>query len=130
MPVLSHGEPVVIRFFSRMTHMFGHKWASVYGEAMLNGKLSPAAILWAQDLSRLTLEQITHGIDAIYALTPEWPPNPMDFIRLATAAGPQDWKKTSTGIEAKGKELGLKPSDFEHFPAFKAEVFKRAGGQA
>lgn len=34
------------------------------------------------------------------------------------------WHESSTGIEAKGRELGLDPKDYEHFPAFKAAVMR------
>lgn len=35
------------------------------------------------------------------------------------------WYETSTGIERKGKELGLEPSQFDSWPLFKEEVFRR-----
>lgn len=35
----------------------------------------------------------------------------------------KDWRETSTGIEAKGAEIGIERSRFPHFPAFKAAVF-------
>ncbi len=34
--------------------------------------------------------------------------------------------KTATGIELKGKELGLDPSQFESFPHFKVAVMRAA----
>ena len=33
------------------------------------------------------------------------------------------WHETSTGIEAKGRDLGIDRERFPHFPAFKAAVF-------
>ena len=36
------------------------------------------------------------------------------------------WHETATGIELKGKELGLDPSQFESFPHFKVAVMRAA----
>jgi hypothetical protein len=36
------------------------------------------------------------------------------------------WHETSTGIEEKGRELGIKLSDFESFPHFKIAVMRAA----
>jgi hypothetical protein len=36
------------------------------------------------------------------------------------------WHESSTGIEAKGRELGLDPANFPHFPAFKAAVLQKS----
>jgi len=36
------------------------------------------------------------------------------------------WSETAAGIEAKGKELGMRPDQFEHFPAFKSAVMAAA----
>jgi len=34
------------------------------------------------------------------------------------------WHETAKGIEIKGKELGIDPTKFEHFPAFKDAVLR------
>jgi len=36
------------------------------------------------------------------------------------------WYETGTGIEAKGKEYGLEPSQFDHWQTFKYAVLERA----
>ena len=36
------------------------------------------------------------------------------------------WHETATGIESKGRELGIKPEDFEFFPHFKIAVMRAA----
>lgn len=113
-----------------MTHLFGHKWASVYGEAMAGRNLTPSAKHWLHDLSALSAADIGRGLESVVALRPEWPPNPMEFATICEAARPKDWKLTSHGIEAKGKELGIKPEDFEQWPSFKVAVMKAAEQKA
>jgi len=36
------------------------------------------------------------------------------------------WHETASGIEAKGKELGLEPSQFNTFPEFRAAVMQKS----
>jgi hypothetical protein len=36
-----------------------------------------------------------------------------------------NWWETATGIENKGLQLGLRPSEFDSWPNFKAEVMRR-----
>jgi len=36
------------------------------------------------------------------------------------------WHETASGIEAKGKELGLDPSQFDHWQAFKVAVLQKS----
>lgn len=38
----------------------------------------------------------------------------------------KDWRETSTGIEEKGRELGILPSQFEHWQWFRMAVLKAA----
>lgn len=45
-------------------------------------------------------------------------------ISLPDVVNEKLWHETSTGIEAKGRELGLNPVNFEHFPAFRAAVMR------
>jgi hypothetical protein len=47
-------------------------------------------------------------------------------VTLPGVVNEKPWHETSTGIEAKGKELGLDPDQFEHFPAFKIAVMRAA----
>ena len=43
-------------------------------------------------------------------------------VRLAGVVNEKPWHETSTGIEAKGAELGIFPTNFESWPAFKQAV--------
>ena len=47
-------------------------------------------------------------------------------IKLAGVVNEKPWHETASGIEAKGKELGLDPSQFDSFPAFKVAVMRQA----
>ena len=47
-------------------------------------------------------------------------------IKLPDIVNEKPWHETSTGIEAKGKELGLTPDQFEHWQAFKIAVMRKA----
>jgi hypothetical protein len=43
---------------------------------------------------------------------------------LPNVVNEKPWYETSTGIELKGKEFGLKVEDFPSFPHFKAAVMR------
>jgi len=43
-------------------------------------------------------------------------------VRIAGVVNERPWHETATGIEAKGAELGIFPSNFESWPAFKQAV--------
>jgi len=47
-------------------------------------------------------------------------------VKLPNVHNHKPWHETATGIEAKGKELGLDPSQFESFPHFKVAVMRAA----
>ena len=47
-------------------------------------------------------------------------------IVLPEVVNEKPWHETATGIELKGKELGLDPSQFESFPHFKVAVMRAA----
>jgi len=47
-------------------------------------------------------------------------------VTLPNVVNEKPWHETATGIEAKGKELGLDPSQFESFPHFKVAVMRAA----
>lgn len=75
-------EAQIVRFFTRMTHLYGHKWASVYGAAMADGKLTPSAHQWAYDLREMTTAQVLAGLAEVERRALEWPPGPIEFKRL------------------------------------------------
>lgn len=47
-------------------------------------------------------------------------------VTLPNVVNEKPWHETATGIELKGKELGLDPSQFESFPHFKVAVMRAA----
>ena len=47
-------------------------------------------------------------------------------VKLPNVVNEKPWHETATGIELKGKELGLDPSQFESFPHFKVAVMRAA----
>ncbi len=47
-------------------------------------------------------------------------------VKLPDVVNEKPWHETASGIEAKGKELGLDPSQFDSFPAFKVAVMRQA----
>ena len=47
-------------------------------------------------------------------------------VKLPDVVNEKPWHETATGIEAKGKELGIDPADFESFPHFKIAVMRAA----
>ena len=47
-------------------------------------------------------------------------------VKLPNVINDKPWHETATGIELKGKELGLDLSQFESFPHFKVAVMRAA----
>ena len=47
-------------------------------------------------------------------------------VKLPDVVNEKPWHETATGIESKGRELGIKPEDFESFPHFKIAVMRAA----
>ena len=47
-------------------------------------------------------------------------------VKLPDVVNEKPWHETASGIELKGKELGLEPSQFEHCQAFKVAVLQRS----
>lgn len=47
-------------------------------------------------------------------------------VKLPEVVNERPWHETSTGIEAKGRELGIDPAQFEHFQAFRAAVMQKS----
>lgn len=45
-------------------------------------------------------------------------------VDLATEAQARPWHETATGIEARGRELGVRAADHPHFQAFRAAVMR------
>jgi hypothetical protein len=47
-------------------------------------------------------------------------------VTLPDVVNEKPWHETASGIEAKGKELGLDPSQFDHWQAFKVAVLQKS----
>jgi hypothetical protein len=47
-------------------------------------------------------------------------------VTLPDVVNEKPWHETASGIEAKGKELGLEPSQFDHWQAFKVAVLQKS----
>jgi len=47
-------------------------------------------------------------------------------IKLPGVVNEKPWHETASGIEAKGRELGISPDQFESFPHFKTAVMRAA----
>jgi len=47
-------------------------------------------------------------------------------VVLPDVVNEKPWHETASGIEAKGKELGLEPSQFDHWQAFKVAVMQKS----
>lgn len=47
-------------------------------------------------------------------------------VTLPDVINEKPWHETASGIEAKGRELGLEPSQFQSFPHFKIAVMRAA----
>jgi hypothetical protein len=47
-------------------------------------------------------------------------------VVLPDVVNEKPWHETASGIEAKGRELGLAPENFESFPHFRAAVMRAA----
>ena len=72
----------IVTLFTRMQHLFGHRWTSNYGPAMENGRLSPAANQWYRDLRGYTAEQVSRGLDLVVHRRMDWPPGAIEFMGL------------------------------------------------
>lgn len=97
---------------------------------------------WLQTAAiRPPLPELLAAIDAA-SRSPQWQrdggqyiPYPATWLRaegwedehqvnLAAAAPQRAWHETAGGLEQRGRELGLFPQDFAHFPAFKVAVMQ------
>ena len=47
-------------------------------------------------------------------------------VVLPNVVNEKPWHETASGIEAKGKEYGLEPSQFNTFPEFRAAVMQKS----
>lgn len=72
----------MVRFWARMSHIFGYKWDSHNGPALDGDDLSPAAKQWRYDLRDYDRVAVQRGLQAIYDQHLKWPPTPIEFMEL------------------------------------------------
>jgi len=98
------------------------------------------AVPWTRPAAKVSIKKLTKiheaGADVTAAIeeavlrgwTGLWEAKEEQATGAKTSqAIPADWWKTSSGIEARGAQLGVKPVDGEPFMRFKVRVFKAAG---
>jgi hypothetical protein len=72
------------RFWARMVAIYGHKWASAYGDACEadDGKLTVAGDTWQRGLTGVTEYQIADGLESCLTSADPWPPTLPAFRAL------------------------------------------------
>ena len=69
--------------WERLTHIYGHKFASAYGETATEGNnLTEAARTWSSGLRGLTGEQIASGLRECINCGASWPPTLPEFVKM------------------------------------------------
>lgn len=59
-----------------MGALYGSKFADLWG----NSDIASVKALWAQELGKLTKEELAHGVNAL--MTQDWPPTLPSFLKL------------------------------------------------
>ena len=74
---------IMTNLWERLTHIYGHKFASAYGESAINGNnLTEAARTWSSGLRGLTGEHIANGLRECIACGESWPPTLPEFVKM------------------------------------------------
>ena len=114
--------------WERMTHIYGHKFASAYGESAIEGNnLTEAARTWSSGLRGLTGEQIANGLRECINCGASWPPTLPEFVKMCKGEGENEFglnyipeyhrevnrvrpenRLSSTERDAHRKEIGAK----------------------
>lgn len=102
--------------WERLTHLYGHKFTSTYGEvAVKNGKLTGAAQTWASGLRGINGDQLADGLRACVSRADPWPPSLPEFVALCKKSGLNDFGLNYTPQyyrpQEKRPERLLEPSD-------------------
>ena len=94
---LQNGQPkaektlnaqVLVNLWERMTHLYGHKWTSTFGESAVSGnELTDVAKTWASALQGLTGEQLAEGLRGCVNRADPWPPSAPEFVGLCKKTG-------------------------------------------
>jgi len=72
-----------------MTEIFGHRWASTYGDQDSG--------TWLQGLGGLTPEQVAHGLGVVMEVGEEWPPSLPSFRKMCL--GKHESEKNGFGLD-------------------------------
>lgn len=76
-------QRAVVALWSRLTHVFGNRFESMYGTALNEaGELTPVALTWSRALRACTPEQLATGLTACTQSGKEWPPTLPQFWEL------------------------------------------------
>lgn len=74
---------MIVSLWERMSHIYGHKWTSTYGEsAVIGSELTDTAKTWASALREITGQQIADGLRACLEREDTWPPTLPEFKQL------------------------------------------------
>ncbi len=83
----------MVNLWERFTHMYGHKFTSVYGEQSIfaDGELTDVAKTWASGLRGVTGEQLASGLRACITRVDPWPPSLPEFVSMCTGKGENEF---------------------------------------
>ena len=71
------------RIWQRMGEIYGHRWASAWGESSNpDGTLTSAASTWLDGLRNMELDEIARGFEKLLENGLEWPPTLPEFVAL------------------------------------------------
>ena len=83
---------IMINLWERLTHIYGHKFASAYGESAIEGNnLTEAARTWASGLRGLAGEQIATGLRECINCGASWPPTLPEFVKMCKGDGENEF---------------------------------------
>ena len=87
-PSSDYNNKVAQRLWQRMLELYGRQWEASYGH--VDGDVFPA---WRDAISKMTIEQIKSGLDAVEAEGSDYPPNLIKFLRLCKTEIPAYHRK-------------------------------------
>lgn len=78
--------------WERMSHLYGHKWTSVYGEsAYSSDNLTDVAMTWASGLRGVSGDQIAIGLRRCCDSGEAWPPTLPEFRAMCIDKGQDEY---------------------------------------
>ncbi len=76
-------DELIAMIWRRMIILYDNKFTSKLGFGIdENGYLTEAAIVWSEELSGITLQELKHGFVQLKTTYPGWPPTVLEFRRL------------------------------------------------